>query len=603
MKSMQMRLLAAAASLLLLTACGRGTEPAVSDGGAGNSAAPTETADGAVIIENADGSVTTTYADGTIVVKRADGTVVTTTPEGTVSGEPAVSVTGVAAAGVTTVTKGGTYTFQGQVKDGRILVNAPGQKVTLVFSGLDMTCSYGSPVYIYKASSVEIVLTEGTANRLCDGSQYTFADEFSSETEEEPNACLYSKADLTISGGGSLTVQANYNNGITGKDTLTVTDAALTVRAKNHGINGKDSLVAKSAALTVTAGGDALRSTNDTDTSLGYISLTDCRLALTAGEDGIQAETALTVSGGTGAITSGGGVNGNTNTDTSAKGMKAGTELKLTGGTYSLNCCDDAIHSNKNVLLAGGAYTVRTGDDGIHADETARVTGGTLKVLQSYEGLEGATVDVSGGTIHIVSSDDGINAAGGNDSSGFGGRKDTFGGNSAYAITISGGTLYVNASGDGLDSNGPLTVSGGEIYVSGPTNSGNGALDYDGSAAITGGTLVATGASGMVQNFGSESTQGSILLTYSTLSSAAVTVKDSAGKTLISYTPEKQYSCVVVSTPTLQKDGTYTVEAAGQSTSVTLSSLIYGSGSGMGGGRPGGMGGRPGGMSGYPGGA
>lgn len=105
----------------------------------------------------------------------------------------------------------------------------------------------------------------------------------------------------------------------------------------------------------------------------------------------------------------------------------------------------------------------------------------------------------------------------------------------------------------------------------------------------------------MAQNFGSESTQGSILLTYSTLSSAAVTVKDSAGKTLISYTPEKQYSCVVVSAPTLQKGGTYTVEAAGQSTSVTLSSLIYGSGSGMGGGRPGGIGGRPGGMGGYPG--
>ena len=56
-------------------------------------------------------------------------------------------------------------------------------------------------------------------------------------------------------------------------------------------------------------------------------------------------------------------------------------------------------------------------------------------------------------------------------------------------IHIAGGVLHIDASGDGVDSNGDITVSGGETYLSGPTNGGNGTLDYSGSAAVTGGIL------------------------------------------------------------------------------------------------------------------
>ncbi len=57
----------------------------------------------------------------------------------------------------------------------------------------------------------------------------------------------------------------------------------------------------------------------------------------------------------------------------------------------------------------------------------------------------------------------------------------------------------VDAKGDGLDSNGSLCVSGGEIFVTGPSDNGNGALDYNGDAQITGGTIVAVGMSGMAE--------------------------------------------------------------------------------------------------------
>lgn len=514
------------------------------------------------------------------------------------------SVTGSGASaegGVVTVTAAGSYVLSGS-GEGRVLVNAPKAEVTLILQDLDLTCSYGSPLYIYKAGTVTLSLPDGTQSTLTDGEDYTFAD--SLDAEEEPNACLYSKADLIVSGSGSLSVNANYKNGVTSKDTLLIQDASLTVTAKNHGINGKDSCTVENASLTVTAGGDALRSTNDSDSTLGYIDITNSTLNLTAGEDGIQAETALRIHSGSFTVTTGGGSGASLADDASAKGLKAGTQLTIEGGSFTLDCADDALHSNGSLTVSGGEFTIATGDDGMHADEAASVSGGVIRITECYEGIEGATVDISGGEIHIVASDDGINAAGGKDQSGFGPRMDSFGGSAEYTITISGGVIYIDASGDGVDSNGDLIVTGGELYIDGPTSEGDGALDYDGSGTITGGTVVAAGSNGMAMNFGSDSTQGSILLNLSGSAGQAVTVKDASGNVILTYTPAKDYRSVVVSSPELKQGETYTVSAGGQETTVTLDSLIYGGGMGGfpgGQGGPGNMGGQPGGQDGQPG--
>lgn len=498
-----------------------------------------------------------------------------------VSGDGAEAVDG-----TVTITKGGIYTFTGETADGRIIVNAPDEEVTILLDNAGISCSGGSPIYIYKSKLTTIYLAEGTANTLTDGSEYTYSDSYSSAADEEPNACLYSKSDLVIAGSGSLVVNANHNNGITSKDTLTIEECSVTVTAVNNGINGKDFCVIKNADINVTSGADAIRSTNDSDTALGYIEISDCSLDLNAGEDGIQAQTTLSVSGGTCKVVSGGGSGGSVSDDTSAKGLKSASGITLSGGSYTLDCFDDAIHSNGSVLISGGTFEISTGDDGIHADENTAVTDGTINIIKSYEGIEGKTVEISGGSINVTASDDGINAAGGADQSGFGKRGDSFSGNSDSYISISGGVITVDASGDGVDSNGSLTVSGGELYVSGPTNSGNGALDYNGTAAITGGIVVAAGASGMSQNFGDGSTQGSILLTFSGSSTDAIALKDSSGSTLAGYSPAKSYSCVLISCPDITTGNTYTVEACGQSTEVVMTSLIYGNSNGMGGGRP-----------------
>ena len=493
-----------------------------------------------------------------------------------------------------TIDAGGVYVMSGTTTD-RITVNAKDADVTLVLNGVTVNCTDSSALYVYKAKSVTLWLAEGTTNALTDAESYSYSDALSSKADEEPNACVYSKADMVIGGTGTLTVNGRANNGITGKDTLRVETATVQVTAKNHGINGKDALVVKGAVVTVDCGGDALRSSNDSDKKCGYVALSDATLSLTAGEDGVQAETVLFADSGTVTVRSGGGSTSTVSSDTSAKGLKACAGVLLKDGSFTVDSCDDAIHSNGNVAISGGTFVLATGDDGVHADENVTVSDGTITVTKSYEGIEGAAVDITGGTIDIIASDDGLNVAGGNDQSGFGPRKDNFGGgrsnDSTYYIRIAGGKLTIDAGGDGIDSNGSLTVSGGETYVSSQTDNGNGALDFDGTGTITGGIVVAAGASGMAQNFGENSTQGSILVSFGSFGTGAVTVTNAAGETLASFTPAKQYNCVVVSAPTLKKGETYTVSACGQLQSVTLSSLIYGSGmqgGGSGGGRPGG---------------
>lgn len=478
---------------------------------------------------------------------------------------------------VVTITASGVYAVSGTLEDGRIIVNAPKEEVTVALNGADITCSYSSPLYIYKAGTAVVHLMEGTENALTDGAAYTYGDEYSSAADEEPNACLYSKADLVIEGAGKLNVTANCDNGITGKDTLQIYDGILSVQAVNNGINGKDSNTIDSAAIAVTCGGDAIRSTNDTDGALGWVSVSNSTLNLAAGEDGIQAETALTMSDGSYTVTSGGGSGVQPSDDASAKGLKAGTALTLTGGTYALDCSDDAIHSNGDVTVSGGAYTISTGDDALHADEALSVSGGEINILTSYEGLEGTSVSVSGGTIRIVSSDDGVNAAGGADGSGFGGfgRGNSFGsGNSDSYIDISGGYLVVKAGGDGLDSNGTAAMSGGTVIVS-STGQGDGALDYDGSFILSGGTLLAA-SSGNMSQAPSEASQYTVSLGFgSTLAAGTYVSLAGQDRSVVLELPTDA-SHIVFSSPELEGGAAYAVSYGGTYSGQSVDGICSG---------------------------
>jgi hypothetical protein len=150
-------------------------------------------------------------------------------------------------------------------------------------------------------------------------------------------------------------------------------------------------------------------------------------------------------------------------------------------------------------------------------------------------------------------------------------------------INITGGNIYVDADGDGLDSNGVMVVSGGTTYVEGPTNSGNGALDYGTGGYITGGTIIASGASGMAESFSYAENQGVIKVDFSDMTTGKIYIEDADGNELVSTTTEKSFNSVVISCPGIAEGEAYTVHADQQSEEVTMDSLIYGSSGMMGG--------------------
>ncbi|MDO5111486.1 MAG: carbohydrate-binding domain-containing protein [Clostridia bacterium] len=527
-----------------------------------------------------------------------------------------------AGANVVTLTNAGVYVLAGEMQ-GQIAVEAgKNDKLQIVLNGASVTAADGPALYIKTADKVFLTIAGGTANALSDGASYA-AD------EEEPDGAIYSKADLAINGAGTLNVNGAYEHGIVSKDDLILADATFNITAAGDGARGKDCIKAHNATLNITAAGDGMQSNRADDADLGYVLLDGGAYNINAAADGIQAETRLEASGGVFNIVTGGGraaapemtrggafpgMPGNAQAaqttaekTASAKGLKAGTDITVRGGTYALDAMDDAVHANGSVTLQPESMTIASGDDGIHADGALSINGGTISVTQSYEGLEGNSVTILDGVITVTAFDDGVNAAGGADSAAQGGRygADQFASDPTKFIDIRGGTLIVDASGDGLDSNGDFRMSGGAVTVSGSADAGNGALDYNGKGEISGGTIIAAGNAAMTQSFSDTSAQCVLAVYYTKTQEEGkgVTLKDGEN-VLVAFAPQKAYSMAVISAPGMEKGKTYTLYSDNDKLAdVTLSGVVTGvdetgeaaggmGGFGMQGGAPGGRGGR-----------
>lgn len=536
---------------------------------------------------------------------------------------------------IITITKTGTYTVSGALTNGQIIIDVADKgTVNLVLNNADIISEDSAAIWIKQASETVISLADGTQNSISGGSDADTVD------ENAPKAALFSSDDLWLCGGGTLNVNAHKGNGIQGKDTLTIANGIYNITAANNGIVGKDSLVLAQGTYEINAGNDGVKATNNNNANLGTITVLSGSYKISADGDGFQAETVLSVSGGTFDITTGGGAEnaqqktqnemfrrgggglsggtppemGTPPTETklpqqeteaqntakalsvtgsvdiaetdSLKAFKAVTALNISGGSFNINSCDDAFHSNDSLTITAGDINISTGDDALHADNNLTISGGIINVAKSYEGIEGNNIVISGGDVFVVSSDDGLNAAGGDGSGQYGFAQDGFKGGSGGvgSLIVSGGNITVNASGDGIDINGSGEMTGGTLTVYGPQDGGNGAFDYDGSFNITGGTLISFGSAQMALT---PTASGCALLAVGGSLSAGQTVQfKSSGGVEIEYTTQKNAQQILFSSPQFKSGDTVTVYLNGtEAGQVTLTNGVssVGSSTGMGG--------------------
>ncbi|MFH1467653.1 MAG: carbohydrate-binding domain-containing protein [Pseudomonadota bacterium] len=448
------------------------------------------------------------------------------------------------------ITTAGTYVLSGSFEDGQIVVDAGEDDVRVVLDDAEIACSSSAPLYVASAGDVEVFLAEDTHNRLVDGAVYVFED-----GADEPDAALFSEADLVFSGPGALEVVGRFNDGIASKDDLVIVNGDITVTAMDDGLRGRDSVEILGGRLQIAAGGDGLKTTNDEDTSRGWVAIEAGRVRVTAGGDAISAVTEVTVAGGLVVLEAGGGAEASISEDLSAKGIKGSAKVSIEGGIVRVDAADDGVHSDGDIAIGGGAICIGTGDDGVHAEGEVEVTGGDLVVTRSYEGLEAAIVTIEGGTLHLRSSDDGVNVVGAGASSGGGGGMGGGGGCEDCQFTIRGGSLFVDADGDGIDSNGAIAVAGGLVVVHGPTEQMNSAVDAgEGGTSfqISGGTLVAAGSAGMAVAADESSAQCSVLAFLDGQDAGTVFhIQTAGGDEVLTFAPRKDYESVLFSTPAL----------------------------------------------------
>lgn len=499
------------------------------------------------------------------------------------------------------ITSGGVYTISGD--HGTISIDATDQQVVLILQDATL-----DGIKIIDADDVALYL-EGESNIDSDVA-----------ADDEYGAAIYSNVDLTISGEGTLNVNAANAEGIHSKDDLVLLSGTVNITAADDGFQGTDSVTIEGGTLNITSGNDGIKSTQTDDDTKGYVNISGGDITITSVGDGIDAASDVIITGGTFNIVSGDGAAAG-KTDTSAKGIKAASALVVEGGTFNIDAADDAIHSKGSLRLSAGDFTVATGDDAVHAEVALVLDGANVTVTESVEGIEGGLITISAGNIDVTSSDDGINASGsttveeglaatseestetteatdafaqeapgaggmGQMAPGGGGMEESTG----EQLNITGGTITVRAEGDGIDSNGDLTISGGTLSVFGPTNGGNGIFDVAGTFTVTGGTIQGAGTSGMPQNPTTTENQGWLAGNLTGNAGDTITISDANGNEVASFSTGKAYGLIQFSSADITDGETYTISNGTDSVEVTAGDTSSIS-TGMGGAMPGGMGG------------
>ncbi len=492
---------------------------------------------------------------------------------------------------VYTITQAGEYTVSGLLSEGQIVVDAADDaEVTITLNGTSITCSTGSPIYIKNADNVKIKSEENTYNCVVDVREKASDD----ASDDAGNAAIYATCDLKFVGKGALSVTGNYNNGIQSKDDLSIKNVTIKVTAVNNAIKGNDAVDIESGEIiAISKKDDGIKTSNSSLSSKGkqkgIVTISGGNIDVYAACDGIDAAYGVDVSG-----------DGNLNiyTDTYSEYSEEVTDSSTTNtsssnsGSSSSNGSGNStkksystkgIKADSEITISGATINISSTDDGIHADKELDVTDGYINVVTSYEGLEAMTLNISGGKVYVYATDDGLNACTGD-------------GSTTPLINITGGYVDVTTTSgdtDGIDSNGNYTQSGGMVLVKGGSSSGqvSGSIDVDGTVTVTGGICVALG--GVCET--PENSANAYVFSSLSFNAGSYSLKDASGNEVLSFTLTESYSNGWICASALTTGTEYTLYCDGNSvanwtqTSGTMGATNTGGfGDGFGGGDRGG---------------
>lgn len=529
----------------------------------------------------------------------SDAAVITLTGDGAeISGNGAY-----ANDGNVVITNAGYYVVSGSLTDGYLSVDAyDSSKVFILLNGVEINCSDDACIRVEQADKVFLTLAESSQNTLTSGSAYS-----EQALKDGTDGAVFAHDDLTINGSGSLTVNAEYRHGIAANDDLVITGGTITVTAAADAIHANDSLRIKEASIKLDAGDDGMVTSNEEKN--GYLYIESGSLNIKAADDGIHTTGEITIAGGDLTVSAGDDgihsdaslsfLDGSLLIEECYEGIEA-LIIDVSGGEITIYPKDDGFNANGNSdsqIGAGGKGGHRqeafTGDTTVPSEMKSIDMTGDMQVppdTGSDMSSADSTSDMPtppdmGSDMGSADSTDGMPTPPARGSSGE--STDTQSSSTANDeetyINISGGTItIINETGndaDGLDSNGDLFISGGTIYVSLQGSGSNSAVDYGsesgGVAEISGGTIIACGASSMAETFDSSSTQASILYNTNTAAEAGTTlaVEDTDGNVLLSWEVPCSFSSALVSFPQLETGGTYIVAIGDNTEEITLEEI------------------------------
>ncbi len=457
-----------------------------------------------------------------------------------------------------TILKGGTYRLSGKLGNGQIVVDASSALVRLLLNNVRITNENNTAIYFRNAKRAIIMLLDGTDNLIADGTGYV-------DTPDSLNAAIYSQDYLAIAGAGKLTVQGNYNGGIYSRDEIIIESGEITINSVGGAIKGRDYLVINGGKFDIRSGGDALKSDKTSNPKEGYITINGGEFTIVSDQDGMSAETDINIYDGIYNIQCGGGSEF-LKEESATKGIKCGGDIIIHGGTFNLDCADNAIDADNHLTIHGGEFELRSSRRTLDADSTITIHGGQIRILKADKGVTAQQIAIHGGELTVITEDDCLKT---NSSSVA---------NGSFVKITDGTVLLESEKGDAIDGdNGSVFIEGGFIVIQGSPKEADSAIrSLDGSNFfIHGGKLYALGSN--IEKPQSSSAQNSVYVSFRTEQAAGkiFSLQTEAGKSVALLKAKREAFVFLVSDPLLVTGHKFNLYTGGQVTGTDRGGFYF----------------------------